>query len=136
LVFAALIFQQRWPAGDTGVVTRSLGPRGETFTFAAAPGGQGGPANDCVVCHSIDKDGPMRSAPSLWGIVGAPKARSSWFAYSQPLRRKGGVWSEDEIDKYLTNPSAFVPGTYKTLSPIEDPARRKAVISFLGSLRG
>ena len=70
------------------------------------------------------------------GIVGAPKARADWFSYSLALRKKGGVWSEDELDKYLANPSGFIPGTSKTLPPIEDAARRRELIVFLKTLQG
>jgi cytochrome c len=136
LIVAALIFQQRWPSPDTGAIVKSLGPRGEAYAFTAEPAGRGGPTNDCVVCHSIAQGEAMRSAPSLWGIVGAPKARAAWFGYSLALRKKGGVWNEDELDKYLANPSGFVPGTLKTLPPITDPVRRREVIAFLKSLHG
>ncbi|MGA8155657.1 MAG: cytochrome c family protein, partial [Rhodoplanes sp.] len=78
--------------------------------------------------------GPLRSAPSLWGIVGAPKARADWFSYSMALRKKGGVWTAADLDKYLANPSGFVPGTIKTLPPIKDAARRKQLIAYLKTL--
>jgi cytochrome c len=130
VAIAAVAFQQTLP--DTGRFFKPLGDT--TYAYAAAPDGRGGPANDCIVCHSIDRNGPMRSAPSLWGIVGAQKARSDWFAYSQPLRKKGGVWSPDELDKFLANPGGFVPGTSKTLPPIEDSARRRDIIAFLSTL--
>lgn len=136
IAIAALIAVQAKRGFDAPVQTRTLGPGNETFTFTADPTGRAGPANDCIVCHSIDKNGPLRSAPSLWGIVGAPKARADWFSYSLALRKKGGVWSEDELDKYLANPSGFIPGTSKTLPPIEDAGHRQNLISFLRTLQG
>jgi cytochrome c len=135
-IIAALVVHQSGGRAGAGLFTTAPGPRGESYVFNTDPVGRGGPANDCIVCHSVEKNGPLRSAPTLWGIVGAPKARSDWFAYSTPLRRKGGTWTEDELDKYLANPAAFIPGTIKTLPPIEDPARRRDVIMFLKSLQG
>ena len=135
IAIAALIAVQAKRGFDALVQARTLGPANETFAFTADPTGRAGPANDCIVCHSIDKNGPLRSAPSLWGIVGAPKARADWFSYSLALRKKGGVWSEDELDKYLATPSGFIPGTLKTLPPIEDAARRQNLISFLKTLQ-
>ncbi len=123
---------QRGP--DPQVEHRTLGPANETFTFAVAPTGHASPANDCVVCHSLEKDGAMRSAPSLRGIVGAPKARSAWFGYSVALRKKGGVWSEKELDAYLAGPRGFLPGTTKIFPPIEDKARRQKLIAYLKTL--
>lgn len=136
ILIAAVVAVQADHHRNSPIHDRALGPANESFAFAADPAGRAGPADGCVVCHSVSKDGPMRSAPGLWGIVGAPKARSEWFAYSAPLRKKGGVWSEEELDGYLAKPSGFLPGTSKTLPPIEDPARRKTIISYLKSLQG
>lgn len=91
---------------------------------------------DCVVCHSLSPDGPDRSAPSLVGIVGAPVARSDWFAYSPALRKKGGEWSEKTLDAYLKNPTAAVPGTVKTLSPVRADETRREIIAALKALPG
>jgi cytochrome c len=136
IAVAAIIAVQAMHKFDGQIQTKTFGPANEIFTFTADPTGRAGPANDCIVCHSIDKNGPMRSAPSLWGIVGAPKARSEWFSYSLALRKKGGVWSVEELDAYLANPSGFIPGTLKELPPIKDPARRQQLISFLKTLQG
>lgn len=134
IVLAVVIGVQAKRGFDAPVQAKALGPANETFAFAVDPAGRGGPANDCVVCHSVNKNGPLRSAPSLWGIVGAPKARADWFSYSMALRKKGGVWTEEDLEGYLANPSGFVPGTIKTLPPIKDPERRKQLINYLKTL--
>lgn len=136
IAVTAVVAVQAKRGGVDAVQKRTYGPGNETFTFTAVPDGKGGPAADCVVCHSLSKNEPMRAAPTLAGIVGAPKARSHWFAYSLALRKKSGVWSEDELDKFLANPSGFIPGTSKVLPPIKDDARRKALIAYLKTLQG
>jgi len=113
---------------------RDVGPKG--YRYAAEPVGRGGPADECVVCHSIEKNGPFRSAPPLWGIVGAPKARTPWFGYSAALARKGGVWTSEELDQFLADPDAFLPGTSKTLTGIPDAAKRHAAIALLAASGG
>jgi cytochrome c len=87
-----------------------------------------------VVCHSVEANGPLRSAPPLWGIVGADKARFEWYGYSQALAVADGVWTEAELDEYLTDPDAFLPGTAKTLIGIPDEQQRADVIAYLASL--
>jgi cytochrome c len=109
-------------------------PASEGDRYAAEPVGRGGPADECVVCHSLAKGGTLRSAPPLWGIVGAPKARFDWFGYSPALARAGGVWTEEELDAYLADPDAFLPGTKKSLIGIPDERERAEVIAFLASL--
>jgi cytochrome c len=86
---------------------------------------------DCVVCHRLSGDGPDRSAPPLYGIVGSPVAGAHWFAYSPALARKGGKWTPEELDRYLADPVGYVRGTFKTLSPIRDAAKRKRIIKAL-----
>jgi cytochrome c len=106
----------------------------ESYRYAAEPAGRGGVANECVVCHSIEKDGPFRSAPPLWGVVGSKKARFGWFGYSSALARAGGEWTEADLDAYLADPDAFLPGTTKTLIGIRDDDERAELITFLASL--
>jgi len=65
----------------------------ESPQYAAKPAGSDGPAGQCVVCHSIEKGAPWRVAPTLWGIVGAPKAGAKGYGYS-PGARHGG-WNLD-----------------------------------------
>ncbi len=103
--------------------------------FPAEPVGRGGPAERCVVCHSVEEHGPFRSAPPLWGIVDADKARHDWYGYSPALARAAGDWSREDLDKYLTDPDGFLPGTTKTLIGIPDPEERDAIIDYLADLR-
>jgi cytochrome c len=105
------------------------------YRFAAEPVGRGGLADGCVVCHSLEKNGPLRSAPPLWGIVGADKARFEWYGYSQALAQADGTWTEAALNAYLTDPDAFLPGTAKTLIGLPDEEQRAGVIAYLASLK-
>lgn len=128
-----------WAAGTetiaaSGLVTKVLGPSGQSFVFKGAVAGEDGPAKACVVCHSVEANGPLRVAPGLWGIVGAKKARAGWYAYSVALAEAGGSWSEEDLHKYLTNPGGFLPGTKKTIVGIADDDRRGRIIDYLKTL--
>ncbi len=107
----------------------------EEYRYAAKPAGWDSPAGQCVVCHSLEKNAPWRVAPSLWGIVGAPKAGAKGYGYSLALAQAGGVWTERELDEYLANPNGFLPGTTKILAGLPDPQERARIIEFLGTLR-
>lgn len=89
----------------------------------------------CTVCHRISASGPEMSAPSLWGIVDADKARSSWFGYSPALAKAAGTWTVADIDSYIADPVAYLPGTTKTLSQVRDASERKRVIDALQQLK-
>lgn len=98
------------------------------------PWGRGTAADSCVVCHSLERGGPFRVAPNLFGIVGAEKARDrDWYGYSLALRQKGGIWTEADLDQYLADASKFAPGTTKTIR-INDAEERKQIIAFLKTL--
>lgn len=101
---------------------------------AAEPWGLDSPAGRCVVCHSLEKNGPFRVAPNLWGIVGAEKARDrEWYAYSPALIRMGGTWTEEDLDRFLADANAFAPGTTKSIQ-VTDPQERQQIIEFLKGL--
>ncbi len=106
----------------------------EDLRYAAKPAGWDGPAGSCVVCHNLEEGAPWRVAPSLWGVVGAPKASAKGYGYSLALAQAGGTWTAKELDAYLTNPSKLLPGTSKTIS-VTDPEERARIVKFLGTLK-
>ena len=102
--------------------------------FPDEPYGYGTPAERCVVCHSLEKGGPFRVAPNLWSIVGAEKGRDKeWFSYSPALIRMGGTWTEEDLDAFLADASAFMPGSSKSIR-VPDEAERQDIIDFLKTL--
>jgi cytochrome c len=88
-----------------------------------------------VVCHSLEKGGPFRVAPNLWGIVDADKGRhSQWYAYSPALIKMGGTWTTEELDEYLADASIFMPGTTKSIR-VSDESERREIIEYLQTLK-
>ena len=57
------------------------------------------------------------------------------YAYSDPLKNAGLTWDEATLDKWLTAPMTMVPGTKMVFPGMPDPARRKAVIDYLNTLK-
>jgi cytochrome c len=103
--------------------------------YPAQPPGWNSPAGQCVVCHSLEKNGLARVGPNLWGIIGAPKARTKGYGYSRALAKAGGVWTPQELDQYLAKPARFLPGTSKTITGLPNAEERTAIIEFLATLR-
>jgi len=103
-------------------------------SYLDPPWGYDTVAGRCVVCHSLEEGGPFRVAPNLFGIVGAEKARArAWYAYSPALIEMGGTWTVEDLDAFLADANAFVPGTKKTIQ-VTDPDERAAIIAFLQTL--
>lgn len=94
-------------------------------------------AGTCRACHDLTKDGASKPklGPPLWEVVGRDKANIEGFKYSRALSELGGVWSYSDLNSFVANPRAFVPGTkMSSLSGIKTPERRASLLLYLRSL--
>jgi cytochrome c len=87
---------------------------------------------NCAECHGLAD--ASTEAPTLKGVVGRKVASLGDFQYTDALKQKGGVWTEANLDAFLTDPQAFAPGTtmYVTVPASDD---RKALIDYLKSVK-
>jgi cytochrome c len=90
-------------------------------------------AKKCAACHTFGKGEPNRVGPNLYGVVGRPKGTEGGFDYSAPMKAKGGNWTVEDLNTYLTNPKAFVPGTKMSFAGLPRGSERADVIAFLNS---
>ena len=89
----------------------------------------------CSACHSVTPGGGALIGPNLWGVVGRDVGSSPEFDYSAELKAVGGTWTPEQLDRFLTNPSAFAPGTRMGYVGVADPVERRALIAYLSGLR-
>jgi cytochrome c len=85
----------------------------------------------CSACHSID-DNDL--GPRHRGVVGRKAGVVPDYNYSPALKASGLTWTEDNLDRWLTNPSTLVPGT-KMFFKIDDPQARADIIAYLKELK-
>jgi cytochrome c len=90
-------------------------------------------AKKCQACHTFGKGEPNRVGPNLYGVVGRPKGTEGGFDYSAGMKGKGGNWSVDDLNAFLANPKAFVPGTKMSFAGVPRGTERADVIAFLNS---
>lgn len=124
-VFAAALLLSAAPAwadpvaGDAG--------RGRAFFL-----------QNCALCHSTvpGPDGQPISGqgPGLVGVVGRRAGSLGSFGYTKALSEAGLTWDEPTIARFLSAPTALVPGT---AMPVAVPGERDRldVAAFLGTLR-
>jgi cytochrome c len=103
----------------------------ENLLAAASVEKGGATAKQCQACHTLEKGGPNRVGPNLWNVVNRPRASEAGFNYSAGMKAKGGNWSFDELNKFLTNPRGYIAGTNMTFAGLSREAQRADVIAFL-----
>jgi cytochrome c len=81
----------------------------------------------CQDCHSLDENDV---GPKHRGVFGRVAGTVPDYNYSAALKNSKIVWNEETLDKWLTNPQAFVPGSRMAfhLSSAQD---RADVIEYL-----
>ena len=85
----------------------------------------------CQACHSVEEND---LGPRHRGVVGRPAGSVADYNYSAALKNSGLTWDEATLDRWLTNPSALVPGT-KMFFKLDSPQDRADVIAYLKELR-
>jgi len=68
-------------------------------------------AAKCKACHDFTKGGPNKVGPNLWGVVGGPSAHKDDYNYDDAIKNLKITWDFANLDKYLTSPKKFAPGT-------------------------
>jgi cytochrome c len=85
----------------------------------------------CQACHSIDEND---LGPRHRGIVGRRAGSVSDYNYSSALKNSGLMWDSTTLDRWLSNPSALVPGT-KMFFKIDDAQSREDIIAYLAEIK-
>jgi len=131
LLAGAVAYAQKSPSVQQG-------PAAPIASLAAASSALHGDAQhgkvlyqNCTSCHSIDENDV---GPKHRGVVGRKAGTVADYAYSPALKASGLVWDKDTLDRWLTNPSALVPGT-KMFFLLKDPQDRADVIAYLAELK-
>jgi cytochrome c len=91
-------------------------------------------AKQCGACHNFQEGQGPKVGPDLFGVVGRQVASKAGFNYSAALKAKGGTWSFDELNKWLKDPRADVPGTAMTFAGLSSEKQRADVVAYLNSL--
>lgn len=88
----------------------------------------------CQACHNFEKGAGAKVGPALYGVVERPKGSAAGFDYSAGLKGKGGNWSFEDLDQFLTNPKGYITGTKMGYAGEADAGKRADILAYLRSL--
>jgi cytochrome c len=114
----------------TGLVIALALPSGAALAQAARPSSFA----MCGACHSV-KAGENRLGPTLAGVAGRKPGAVAGFKYSAAMKAKGGKWTDAELDSFLANPRAALPGTTMAFAGQKDAAKRAELVAYLKTLK-
>jgi cytochrome c len=89
---------------------------------------------NCTSCHTFEKGGRNGVGPNMWGVVGNMKGATAGFQYSPQLVGKAGEWGYEELNQFLANPRAYVPGTRMAYAGMRRAEDRANLIAHLRTL--
>lgn len=102
--------------------------------LASADAGRGEvAAKKCATCHTFGKGEPNRVGPNLYGVIGRHRASHAGFNYSAAMKAKGGEWTFDDINHFITSPKGFIPGTTMGFAGMPRATERADLLLFLRS---
>jgi len=88
----------------------------------------------CAACHTSNQGGANGIGPNLYATVGEGIGQGKGgFAFSDALKSKGGNWTFENLDHWLTSPREFAPGTKMTFAGLGNPVDRANLIAWLNT---
>ena len=85
----------------------------------------------CLACHSIEKGGPNKIGPNIFGVLNRKAGSVSGYKYSKAMLAYGKVWSFEEMDGFLTKPKDWIKGTKMSFMGLKSAKDRAAVILYM-----
>lgn len=88
----------------------------------------------CAACHTVNQGGANGIGPNLWATAGEAIAQGKGgYAFSDALKAKGGTWTFEALNEWLTSPKKYAPGTKMTFAGLSNAEDRANVIAYLNA---
>ncbi len=84
----------------------------------------------CGGCHSVTAN---RVGPMHRDVVGRQPGTVADYKSSEALKKLGGVWTPERLDRWLQGPQALAPGT-RMYFTVPDARQRLEIIGYLESV--
>ena len=127
-------YQVTTVASSTSIKTNSENsePGNIMALFASTSAADGAKVfKKCLACHSIEKGGPNKIGPNIFGALNRRAGSVSGYKYSKAMTAYGKVWSFEEMNSFLTKPKDWIKGTKMSFAGLKKAKDRAAVILYL-----
>ena len=88
----------------------------------------------CKICHSVGANAKAGVGPEQNGVYGSKAGSRAGYNFSAAMKEageKGLAWNDANLDKFLENPKALVPGTKMVFPGLKNEKDRQDVIAYL-----
>ncbi len=95
--------------------------------------------NQCKICHAVGPSAKAGVGPEQNNLIGSVAGSRPGYNYSPAMKeagQKGLIWTPENLNKYLENPKAMVPGTKMVFPGLKSAQDRADVIAYLETQKG
>jgi cytochrome c len=88
----------------------------------------------CAICHTVEKDGPNRFGPNLFGVLHRKAGTATGFNYSRAFKVAASWdWNEDLVAGWIGAPGLMVPGTAMGVFQGVAQSDRDDIVAYLAT---
>lgn len=128
-----------------GVVIAMALANGTAFAAGDAAVGEKIAKAKCTACHDLNKGGPIKVGPPLFGVFGRTTGTFAGYSYSPgyvTMGQKGHAWDDAALKSYLMDPKGYVQAksgdpkaNSKMIFRLEKDEDAANVIAYLHTLK-
>jgi cytochrome c len=98
--------------------------------------GQTAFVRQCAICHTVDREGPNRFGPNLFGVLGRKAGAVKDFNYSRAFKATANWdWNEDLVAGWIGAPAQMIPGTAMGIFQGVAQTDRDDIVAYLETMR-
>jgi len=90
----------------------------------------------CQSCHTIkQKSSATLQGPSLRGLLGRKVGSLASFSYSPAMQAADFVWTSENLNDFIHNPTAAIPWNGMPFGGIEVAETRAEIVCYIAGFR-